>query len=54
MNNREQLCLAKAKDLDIFPQVGGPSGKFIRVTNTVEQSAFGKAVHRKQPFGAVK
>ena len=54
MNNREQLCLVKAKDLDIFPKVSGPSGKFIRVINTAEQSALGKAVHRKQSFGTVK
>ena len=44
----------KAEDWDSLSPVSGPSGKFIRVTNTAEQSAFGKAVHRKQSFGAVK
>ena len=34
--------------------VSSPSGKFIRVNNTADQSAFGKAVHRKQSFGTVK
>ena len=44
----------KARDWDNLNTVSSPSGRFIRVTNTAEQSAFGKAVHRKQSFGAVK
>ena len=44
----------KAEDWDSLNPVNGSSGKFIRVINIAEQSAFGKAVHRKQSFGAVK
>ena len=35
-------------------RVSGPSGKFIRMIINVEQSAFGKAAHRKQSFWTVK
>ncbi len=39
---------------DTLMAVDGPSGKFIRMISNVEQSAFGRTVHRKHSFGTVK